>query len=121
MAIKPKLGYIIHTGDFKFDFTPIGDAAEYEKITSYQKEGVLLLLSDSTGSEIEDFSLSEKAIAESIRSNIETIEGRVIIATFASNVYRLQTMISASIEYGRKVVAFGRSMEKNINVAQQLK
>ncbi|HOF43446.1 MAG TPA: ribonuclease J [Bacilli bacterium] len=121
MAIKTKLGYIIHTGDFKFDFTPIGDAAEFEKITSYQKEGVLLLLSDSTGSEIEDFSLSEKAIAESIRTIFETIEGRVIIATFASNVYRLQTMISASVEYGRKVVAFGRSMEKNINVAQQLK
>jgi ribonuclease J len=121
MAIKTKLGYIVHTGDFKFDFTPIGDAAEIEKITSYQKDGVLLLLSDSTGSEIEDFSLSEKAITESIRSLFKTIEGRIIIATFASNVYRLQTMISASVEYGRKVVAFGRSMEKNINVAQQLK
>ncbi len=120
IAIKTKEGYILHTGDFKFDFTPISMHTDYHKLTSYSKEGVILLLADSTNASVIPFTTSEKKIASSIRNLFAQIKGRIIISTFASNVYRVQQIIEASIAYGRKVIVFGRSMEKTINVAQQL-
>ena len=120
IAIKTRLGYILHTGDFKFDFTPIGRHADYHKLTSYAEKGVLLLLSDSTNVSVKNFSASERKISVNIQSIMSQIKGRVIISTFASNVYRVQQIVEASVACGRKVIVFGRSMEKTINVGQQL-
>ncbi len=120
IAIKTSLGYILHTGDFKFDFSPLTYHTEYSKITRYADAGVKLLLSDSTNATVSKFTTSERKIGKSIRAIMETIKGRVIISTFASNVHRIQQIVEASVDAGRKVIVFGRSMEKNINVGQQL-
>lgn len=120
IAIKTQYGYILHTGDFKFDFTPIADHTEYSKITKFSEEGVMLLLSDSTNAGVEKFAPSERIISKNIRSIFSKIKGRVIISTFASNVYRVEQIVEASVACGRKVIVFGRSMEKTINVGKQL-
>lgn len=120
IAIKTKLGYILHTGDFKIDLTPLSNQTDFEKISEFAKEGVLCLLSDSTNANVKNFTSSEKRIGENIRSIFSTIKGRIIIATFASNVYRVQQIVEASVANNRKVIFFGRSMEKCINVAQKL-
>lgn len=120
IAVKTRLGYIIHTGDFKFDFTPLFKHTEYAKLTAFSEKGVLCLLSDSTNANISKFAASEKKIGESIKSIFGQIKGRIIISTFASNVHRIQQIVEASIEHGRKIIVFGRSMEKTVNVSQQL-
>lgn len=117
IAIKTKLGYIIHTGDFKFDFTPLANHTEYHKLSKCASEGVLCLLSDSTNALVNNFSVSERKISDSIKSIFSNITGRIIISTFASNVYRVQQIIEASIANNRKVVVYGRSMEKIIKIA----
>ena len=121
IAVKTKLGYILHTGDFKFDFTPLVYHTEYAKITKFSEKGVLCLLADSTNAHVSKFSASEKKIGESIKSIFSQIKGRIIISTFASNVHRVQQIVEASVEQNRKVIVFGRSMEKTINVSQKLK
>ncbi len=121
IAIKTIYGYILHTGDFKFDFTPIGAQTDYAKITKFSEYGVSLLLSDSTNALVNNFTQSEKKVSKSILNILSQIKGRVIIATFASNVYRVQQIVEASIKCNRKIIVFGRSMEKTINVGQQLK
>ena len=120
IAIKTRLGYILHTGDFKFDFTPLFKHTEYAKLTSFSEKGVLCLLSDSTNANVSKFATSERKIGESIKSIFGQIKGRIIISTFASNVHRIQQIVEASIEHGRKIIVFGRSMEKTVNVSQQL-
>lgn len=120
MAIKTNLGYVVTTGDFKFDFTPIGKHTEYSKIAKYADEGIVCLLSDSTNANITKMSASEKKIGESIKSIFRQIKGRIIIATFASNVHRVQQIVEASIAHDRKIIVFGRSMEKTVNVSQKL-
>ncbi len=120
IAIKTIYGYILHTGDFKFDFTPIGAQTEYSKITKFSETGVTLLLSDSTNALVDSYTQSEKKVSKSIYNILSQINGRVIIATFASNVYRVQQIVEASIKCNRKIIVFGRSMEKTINVGQQL-
>lgn len=117
IAIKTKEGFIIHTGDFKFDFTPLGAQTDFQKIVNYASKGVLCLLADSTNALVNNFSLSEKKIGESIRNIFSNIKGRILISTFASNVYRVQQIIEASIENDRKVIVYGRSMEKIVKVA----
>ena len=117
IAIKTRLGYIIHTGDFKFDFTPVANPTEYDKLSYYGKEGVLCLLSDSTNALVSNFSVSERKVRASIDSIFSKISGRIIIATFASNVYRVKQIIEASIAQKRKVIFYGRSMEKTIRIA----
>lgn len=121
IALKTKLGYIVHTGDFKFDFTPLVRHTDYSKLTKFAEEGILCLLSDSTNAGVAKMSASEKKIGESIKSIFSQIKGRIIISTFASNVYRVQQIVEASVEQNRKVIVFGRSMEKTINVSQKLK
>lgn len=120
IAMKTKLGYIIHTGDFKFDFTPLGPQSDYYKLTQFAHEGVLLLLSDSTNATVTKFAPSERKVAVSINSIFSQLKGRIIVATFASNVYRVQQIIEASVANDRKVVVFGRSMERTLTVGQQL-
>lgn len=120
LAIKTKYGYVINTGDFKFDFNPIGHMSDYHKMTKYGEEGVVCLLSESTNAKIVEFSASERKIGETLHSLFNQIEGRIIVATFASNVYRVQQIISSSVECGRKVIVFGHSMEKTIEAAIKL-
>ena len=119
IAIKTRLGYIVNTGDFKFDFTPVGEPTDYYKMARLGEEGVLCLLADSTNSDVTTFSSSEKKIASTIKQIISNIEGRIIIATFASNVYRVQQIIEACAAVGRKIAVFGHSMDKNIEAAMR--
>ena len=121
LAIKTKYGYVVNTGDFKFDFNPIGHMSDFYKMTKLGEEGVICLLSESTNAKIVEFSSSERKIGETLHSLFNQIEGRIIVATFASNVYRVQQIISSSVECGRKVIVFGHSMEKTIEAAIKLK
>lgn len=121
IAIKTRLGYIVNTGDFKFDFSPIGEKSDYYKMTKLGKEGVLCLMADSTNADISQFSASERKIGENLNSLFSQIEGRIIVATFASNVYRVQQILEASINSNRDIIVFGHSMEKTIEVASKLK
>lgn len=119
IVIKTKEGSIIHSGDFKVDFTPVGPHAEYDKLTKLGNDGVLLFLADSTNAMHEGFSSSEKKVGESIKDLFNHIEGRAIVATFASNIYRVQQIIEASLLNNRKIAVFGRSMEKTIEIGIQ--
>ena len=119
-CFKTPYGNFIHTGDFKFDFTPLGPAAEYDKLAKLGSEGVLCLTADSTNALVPGFTESEKKIGNSIKDLFNHIDGRVIVATFASNIYRVQQIIEASVLTNRKVAVFGRSMEKTIEIGQQV-
>lgn len=121
IAVKTEYGNVVSTGDFKFDFSPIGKMSDFYKMTKLGNEGVLCLLSESTNANIPQFSSSERKIGETLLSLFRQIEGRIIVATFASNVYRVRQIIEASIECGRQVIVFGHSMEQTIEVASKLK
>ncbi len=120
ICIKTPQGVIVHTGDFKFDFTPTGKDASYQKIATIGASGVLCVLSDSTNAELEDFTTSERVVSQTIKDLFRSIQGRVIIATFASNVHRVQQIVEASVETNRHIAVFGRSMEKTIEVGIQM-
>ena len=120
-VIRHERGTVIHTGDFKFDHTPPdGTRADLGLIAEWGKIGVDFLLSDSTRAEREGYTLSEATVGESLRQLIGAAEGRVIMATFASNIGRVQQAIDAAAEHGRKVVLIGRSMEQNSAIAIEL-
>ncbi len=120
VVIHTPEGVIVHSGDFKFDFTPTGPDANYQRMAELGKKGVLLLLSDSTNSELAGFTKSEKTVASNIKEIFKNIEGRAIVATFASNVHRVQQIIEASVATNRKVAAYGRSMLKTIDVGRDM-
>jgi len=110
-------GSIFETGDYKFDLTPIGPVADIQKMAKLGSNGVKLLMSDSTNSLVEGFSKSESVVDETLTDIIANHLGRVIIATFASNIYRLKHIIESCEENNRKIIIFGRSMENAIQIA----
>ena len=121
LAIHTPVGIIFHTGDFKVDLTPIDNQPmDFERISELAKEGILLLMSDSTNVERKGYTMSERAISETFTKLFEHATGRIIVATFASNIHRMQQIIDASKRYNRKVAFSGRSMENISKVATEL-
>jgi len=120
-AIRTPLGTVVHTGDFKFDHTPPdGRRADLGLIAEIGNRGVEFLLSDSTRAERDGYTLSESTVGESLNQLIAEASGRVIVATFASNIGRVQQVLDAAWANGRKMVALGRSMEQNTAIAVEL-
>ena len=117
ISITTPNGVIVSTGDFKFDLTPIGPMSNIHKMAEIGKKGVKLLMSDSTNALVEGFSKSESKVDAALGDIFARHEGRLIIATFASNIYRLKHIIETSKKNNRKVVLFGRSMETNVTIA----
>ena len=122
LAISSPAGTIVHTGDFKVDYTPVfGDAIDLQRFGELGKKGVLALMCDSTNAEREGFTQSEKTVGKTFDSIFaEHMSTRIIIATFASNVDRVQQIINSATKYGRKVVVEGRSMVNIIETAKKL-
>ena len=120
MAITTKNGTIVETGDFKIDLTPIGPVANLGKMAAIGNKGVTLLLSDSTNALVPGFSNSESIVDEALGEIFaENRHARIILATFASNIYRLTHIVQTCRENNRKIVTFGRSMVTNIEIAKQ--
>jgi ribonuclease J len=121
LVIETPVGKIVHTSDFKFDLSPVNSpATDFKKIEAIGHQGILLLMADSTDAEKEGHSLSEKVISENLEKIILEAKNKVIVATFASLINRIQQIISSSEKAGRKVVIRGRSIQKNVEIAQAL-
>jgi len=121
LSIGTPVGTIIHTGDFKFDHSPISDApADVAKIARLGSENVLALMSDSTDSKTPGYSLSESRIAETLDEIFQQTQGRLIIATFAALISRIQSVVTAAEKNGRKVAIDGYSMKTNVEIAKNL-
>ncbi|MGN0184259.1 MAG: ribonuclease J [Aristaeellaceae bacterium] len=121
LSITTPVGVVFHTGDFKVDYTPLaGQPIDLGRIAEIGNQGVLALMADSTNVERPGYTMSEKKVAQTFRNLFEKATGRVIIAMFASNVYRIQSVIESSVEYGRKVCLIGRSMVNVSRVSMQL-
>ncbi len=120
IAIDTPEGTVVHTGDFKIDMTPVGPSTDFAKIARIGKGDVLALLSDSTNAERPGYTMSERAVGEGILDVITKAKGRIILATFASNVHRLQQVVDAAMACNRKIAVIGRSMEKVFMIGQEL-
>jgi ribonuclease J len=121
LFIETPIGNIVHTSDFKFDLNPVNDTAtDFQKLKSIGRKKILLLFSDSTGAEEENHSLSEKTIEKNLEEIFEKSKGRIIAATFASLINRIQQIISLSEKYGRKVIIEGYSMKTNVEISKVL-
>lgn len=120
ILINTPNGRIVHTGDFKFDLTPVGTNSDYQKMAYIGQIGVHLLLSDSTNSSVEDFSISERKVSLEIYETMKKTKGRLIVSTFASNVYRVSQILEAAVACGRRVIIFGRSMENVVTIGRKM-
>ena len=122
IVVKSPVGNLVHTGDFKFDFTPACDEpADFGRIARVGKEGVLALFSDSTNATEPGYAISEKVIGETLDKIFSETKGRLIIATFSSLIGRIQQMVDCAVKYDRKIFISGRSMLDNIAMAMELK
>ena len=120
LAIKTPIGTVIHTGDYKIDDTPvIGKPYDLETLRRYGDEGVLALLADSTNATVPGRTPSEQAVIPAFREIFEETPGRLFVATFSSSIHRLQIIFDLAHEYGRKVCVLGRSMQKNVEIAEE--
>lgn len=120
-SLLTSLGRVIYTGDFKVDYTPIdGQEMDLGKLAMWGKEGVLALLCDSTNAERPGVTMSEKVVGGTLHEWFGRAEGKIVMATFASNVHRIQQAIDAAHDFHRKVGVVGRSMEQTVNVAREL-
>jgi len=121
IALHTPFGIIVHTGDFKIDFTPLyGNYFDFHKLAEYGEKGVLLLLADSTNVENEGYTPSESKLSSSLKKTIISSKGKVMVATFASNIHRIQQVLEICQEAGKRVAVVGRSMERNITMALEL-
>jgi ribonuclease J len=121
MALHTPIGTVVTTGDFKFDHTPVdGRRSDFAMLSRLGEDGVICLLSDSTRSENPGYTLSERTVGETFREIMEPLDGRVIVATFASNIARIQQVLDAANTFDRKVAVVGRSMEQNFRIATDL-
>lgn len=121
MAIDTPVGMVFHTGDFKIDQTPIeGAPIDLPRITELGKKGVLLLMSDSTNVERPGYTMSERTVGETFDNVFRGAQGRIIVASFASNIHRIQQIINSAVKYGRKVAMVGRSMLNVVSTAVKL-
>ena len=121
IAINTPIGTIIHTGDFKIDHTPVdGQVTEFNKFAEYGDRGVLALLADSTNAERPGFTPSEKMVGKTFDDEFRYAKNRIIVATFSSNVHRIQQVIDAAMKYDRKVAVIGRSMVNVVSIAKEL-
>lgn len=122
LAITTPLGVLIHTGDFKIDYTPIGgEIADLQRFAQLGKEGVLLLMSDSTNASRKGYTMSEKSVGLVFdRIFEETPENRIMIATFSSNIHRIQQIVDSAVKFNRKVAIIGRSMLNAVKTSIEL-
>ena len=121
VAIRTPVGTVVHTGDFKFDHTPVdGKLSDFAILARLGEEGVVCLLSDSTRAESPGYTPSERTVGEAFREIMEPLDGRVIVATFASNIARIQQVLDAASDMDRDTVVIGRSMEQNFRIATDL-
>jgi len=121
LAIYTPVGIVVHTGDFKVDFTPIeGEAMDMARFAELGKKGVLMLMSDSTNVERPGYTMSEKSIYATFEQIFQNATGRILVASFASNVHRIQQAFDAAVRVGRKVALCGRSMENVVGIAMEL-
>ncbi|CUU50071.1 ribonuclease J [Clostridium beijerinckii] len=121
IALHTPIGVIVHSGDFKVDFTPIdGKVMDLQRYAQLGKKGVLLLMADSTNALHKGYTMSEKTVGETLENLFSRATGRIIVSTFASNVHRLQQISDCSIKYNRKIAFSGRSMENISEVAMEL-
>ena len=121
LAIKTPVGTIVHTGDYKVDETPvIGEPIDLRTLRRYGQEGVLALLSDSTNATVPGRTPSERAVIPAFEEIFAEAQGRIIVAAFASSIHRLQIVFDVAQQFNRKVCVFGRSMQKNVEIADRL-
>lgn len=121
LAIRTPVGTILHMGDFKIDQTPVdGAVTDFGQIAAYGDKGVLVMLSDSTNVERPGYTMSERMVGKTFEETFQTAKERIIVASFASNVHRIQQVINAASKFGRKVTIVGRSMVNVASIAQEL-
>lgn len=121
IAVHTPAGTLLYTTDFKFDFTPIdGQVTDLQKLAQLGSDGVLCLLSDSTNAERPGYTLSESVVGDTFMDSFAQASGRIVVATFASNIHRIQQVINACVRFGRKLCVVGRSMVNNIATATRL-
>lgn len=121
IAIHTPLGAVLHTGDFKIDYTPIdGEMMDFARLAEIGRKGVLVMMADSTNVERPGYTMTEKVVGETFNRLFGKANGRIIVATFASNVHRIQQIITAAQKYEKKVAVSGRSMENIVQVAIEL-
>ena len=121
IAIHTPIGIILHTGDIKLDQTPVdGQVVDFRKLAELGEKGVLVLLGDSTNADKPGFTMSERVVGNTFEELFGKCNGRIIVTTFASNVHRIQQVVSTAEKYGRKVAIVGRSMVNNVKISLQL-